>query len=161
MIGTALDMLCGEGRAVALGVFRHGELYTGLVARRRGLGFDHIVGPDELRAEMGLLSGDFRRDYRHFVGAAERQVGLLSLGVFGELLDVSDARARRDARLVRARGRRARFDHFARPARRLAVPLGIDVGRAAFAGLRGLAERFGAGAALGPLFGPSRGVRVA
>ena len=66
VIHTALDMFCGEGRALALGVFRHGELYTGLVARRRGLGFDRIVGPDELRSEMGLLSGDFRRDYRHF-----------------------------------------------------------------------------------------------
>ena len=86
VIHTALDMFCGDGRAIALGVFRHGELHTGLVARRRGMGFDRIVGPDELRSEMGLLSGDFRRDYRHFAAAAERNVAPLSLGVFGELL---------------------------------------------------------------------------
>ncbi len=35
----------------------------------------------------------------------------------------------------------------------LALPLGLDVGRAAFAGLRGLAERFGAGGALAPMLG--------
>jgi hypothetical protein len=33
------------------------------------------------------------------------------------------------------------------------VPLGLDVGRAAFAGLRGLADRFGAGGALSPMLG--------
>lgn len=152
IIGRALDMLCGEGRAVALGVFRHGELYTGLVARRRGLGFDRIVGPDELRAGMGLLSGDFRRDFRHFVAAAERQVGLLSLGVFGELATFQMlARDVTPGSFALAVAARDLIVSPTSPA--LAVPLGIDVGRAAFAGLRGLADRFGAGSALSPLFG--------
>jgi hypothetical protein len=152
VIGTALDMLCGDGRAIALGVFRHGELYTGLVARRRGAGFDRIVGPDELRPEMGLLSGDFRRDFRHFVRAAETEVGLLSLGVFGELptfqMLARDVTPGSFALAVAAR------DLIISPTSpALAVPLGIDVGRAAFAGLRGLVERLGAGAALSPLLG--------
>jgi hypothetical protein len=152
VIGTALDMLCGDGRAVALGVFRHGELYTGLVARRRGLGFDRIVGPDELRASMGLLSGDFRRDYRHFIAAAERQVGSLSLGVFGELgtfqMLARDVTPGSFALAVAAR------DLIISPSSpALALPLGIDVGRAAFAGLRGLADRLGAGAAFAPILG--------
>jgi hypothetical protein len=152
IIGTALDMLCGEGRAVALGVFRHGDLYTGLVARRRGLGFDRIVGPDELRTDMGLLSGDFRRDYRHFVSAAERRVSLLSLGVFGELQTFQMlARDVTPGSFALAVAARDLIISPTSPA--LAVPLGIDVGRAAFAGLRGLADRFGAGAALSPLFG--------
>jgi len=152
VISTALDMLCGEGRAIALGVFRHGDLYTGLVARRRGLGFDRIVGPDELRADMGLLSGDFRRDYRHFMAAAERHVGLLALGVFGELATFQMlARDVTPGSFALAVAARDLIISPTSPA--LAVPLGIDVGRAAFAGLRGLATRFGAGAALSPLFG--------
>ncbi len=125
VIGAALDMLCGEGRTVALGVFRRGELYTGLVARRRGLGFDRIVGPDELRPQMGLLSGDYRRDYRHYAAAP----GALALAVASRELIVSPAS----------------------PA--MALPLGLDLGRAALAGLRGLAERFGAGGALSPVLG--------
>jgi hypothetical protein len=152
VVGTALDMLCGDGRAIALGVFRHGELYTGLVARRRGLGFDHVVGPDELRSDMGLLSGDFRRDYRHFVAAAERQVAPLSLGVFGELMTFQAlARDTTPGAFALAVAARDLIVSPTSPA--LALPLGLDMGRAAFAGLRGLAGRFGAGDALGPLFG--------
>ncbi len=152
LVGTALDMLCSDGKAIALGVFRHGDLYTGLVARRRGLGFDRIVGPDELRAEMGLLSGDFRRDYRHFAAAAERQVGLLSLGVFGELSTFQMlAREVTPGSFALAVAARDLIVSPASPA--LALPLGLDVGRAAFAGLRGLADRFGAGAAFSPFLG--------
>jgi hypothetical protein len=152
VVGTALDMLCGDGKAIALGVFRHGDLYTGLVARRRGLGFDHIVGPDELRADMGLLSGDFRRDFRHFVSAAERHVAPLSLGVFGELATFQalgrDTTPGSFALAVAAR------DLIVSPTSpALALPIGLDMGRAAFAGLRGLADRFGAGGALAPIFG--------
>ena len=152
VIGTALDLFCGEGRAVALGVFRHGELYTGLVARRRGLGFDRIVGPDELRGEMGLLSGDFRRDYRHFASAAERNVGPLALGAFGELLTFQ-ALAQDPAPGAFALAVASRELLLSPVSPALAVPVGLDLGRAAFAGLRGLAERFGAGGALGPMLG--------
>ncbi len=152
VISTALDTLCGEGKAIALGVFRHGELYTGLVARRRGLGFDRIVGPDELRSQMGLLSGDFRRDYRHFAAAAERTVGPLSLGAFGELLTFQSlAQDPAPGAFALAVASRELLISPASPA--LALPLGLDVGRAAFAGLRGLAERFGAGGALSPMLG--------
>jgi len=152
VINTALDMFCSEGRAVALGVFRHGELYTGLVARRRGTGFDRIVGPDELRPEMGLLSGDFRRDYRHFAAAAERDVAPLSLGVFGELLTFQ-ALARDPAPGAFALAVAARDLLISPVSAGLALPIGLDVGRAAFAGLRGLAERFGAGGAFAPMLG--------
>jgi hypothetical protein len=152
VISTAFDLLCGEGRTLALGVFRHGELYTGLVARRRGLGFDRIVGPDELRPQMGLLSGDFRRDYRHFAAAAERDVGPLSVGAFGELLTFQAlAKDPAPGAFALAVASRELLISPASPA--LALPLGLDVGRAAFAGLRGLAERFGAGGALSPMLG--------
>ncbi len=45
VIGSAFDLLCGDGRALCLGVFRHGELYTGLVARRRGSASIKSSGP--------------------------------------------------------------------------------------------------------------------
>lgn len=152
LVSIALDMFCAEGRAVALGVFRHGELYTGLVARRRGLGFDRIVGPDELRTEMGLLSGDFRRDYRHFAAAAERNVAPLSVAAFGELLTFQSlAKDPAPGALALAVAARELLISPVSPA--FAIPLGLDVGRAAFAGLRGLAERLGAGAAFGPMLG--------
>lgn len=152
VLGSALDMLCGEGRTIALGVFRHGELYTGLVARRRGLGFDRIVGPDELRPQMGLLSGDYRRDYRHFAAAAERSVGPLALGAFGELLTFQAlAKDPAPGAFALAVASRELIVSPVSPA--LALPLGLDVGRVAFAGLRGLAERFGAGGALSPMLG--------
>lgn len=152
VLAAAFDLLCGDGRALAMGVFRHGELYTGLVARRRGLGFDYIVGPDELRAEMGLLSGDFRRDYRHFASAAERAAGPLALGVFGELLTFQ-ALAKDPAPGAFTLAVAARDLVISPVSPALALPLGLDVGRAAIAGLRGLAERFGGSGALGPMLG--------
>jgi hypothetical protein len=152
LLGTALDLLCGDGRAVALAVFRHGELYTGLVARRRGTGFDRIVGPDDLRAEMGLLSGDFRRDYRHFAAAAERVVAPLSTAAFGELATFQSL-AKNPAPGAFALAVAARDLLIAPVSPALAVPLGLDVGRAAFSGLRGLAQRFGVGGALAPFLG--------
>jgi hypothetical protein len=151
-IGPALDLFCADGHAVALGVFRHGELYTGLVARRRGLGFDRIVGPDELRAEMGLLSGDFRRDYRHFAAAAERNVAALSVAAFGEL-STFQSLAKNPAPGAFALAVAARDLLLSPVSPALAVPLGLDVGRAAVSGLRGLAERFGVGGTLTPFLG--------
>ncbi|HSQ62836.1 MAG TPA: hypothetical protein VLM85_06460 [Polyangiaceae bacterium] len=84
MVRRAIDSVCGDGRAIALGVFRGGELWTALVARRRGRGFDLLAGPDELRPAMGLLSGEWRRDYRHLVQAVEDRYAPLALGCFAE-----------------------------------------------------------------------------
>ena len=85
MVARALDAVCPDGRAVALGMFKDEELWTAFVARRRGAGFDVIAGPDELRPAMGLLSGDWRRDYRHLVRAAEERYAPLAFGCFAEL----------------------------------------------------------------------------
>ncbi len=82
---AALDSVCRNGRSIVLGMFKDGELWTSFVARRRGTGFDVIAGPDELRPAMGFLSGDWRRDYRHLVHAAEDRYGPLALGCFGEV----------------------------------------------------------------------------
>ncbi len=85
VVRRSLDALCADGKVLALGLFQGGELWTSFVARRRGEGFDVIAGPDELRGEMGIISGDFRRDYPHFVGAVEERYGELSLGCFAEV----------------------------------------------------------------------------
>lgn len=85
VVRRSLDALCADGKVLALALFQNGELWTSFVARRQGPGFDVIAGPDELRHEMGLISGDFRRDYPHFVHAVEARYGELSLGCFAEV----------------------------------------------------------------------------
>jgi len=85
VVHRALDSLCADGKAFCLGMFRDGELWTAFVLRRRGYAFDVIAGPDELRPAMGLLSGDWSRDYRHLVRAVEERYAPLSFGVFAEV----------------------------------------------------------------------------
>ncbi len=90
MVRRAMDAFCKEGHAIAIGAFKAGELWTALALRRGPRGFDLIGGPDELRTAMGLLSGDWRRDYRHLVAAVEDRYAPLALGCFGEV-DTLDA----------------------------------------------------------------------
>ena len=85
MVKRALDTLCPHGQAIGLGMFKDGELWTSFVARRRGASFDLIAGPDELRSSMGLLSGDWRRDYTHLVEAMEERYAPLAFGCFAEV----------------------------------------------------------------------------
>jgi hypothetical protein len=85
VVRRTLDALCPDGRAIALGLFDSGDLWTAFVARRRGAAFDVFAGPDELRPALGLLSGDWRRDYRHLAHAVEDRYGPLGFGCFAEL----------------------------------------------------------------------------
>lgn len=80
------------GKVIVLGLFDKGELWTALVLRHRksqqdgsGGGIDLVLGPDELRAQMGLLSGDWRRDYRHLASTIDQRVGPLGVGLFTEV----------------------------------------------------------------------------
>ncbi|MEB2310929.1 MAG: hypothetical protein OZ921_02275 [Sorangiineae bacterium] len=139
----ALDALCPDGKTLLVGAFHQGELATCLAAHRRATGFDRLVGPGLLRREMGLVSGDWRRDYRHLARAAERTVGELANGCFGELDTfrrlVEEPRPGAWAAAVAAR------DIVLSPAvPAIAVPLGVDAGRAALASVRALADRLGA-----------------
>jgi hypothetical protein len=143
-LGRALDLLCPSDKALVLGVFEGGELATCLVARRRGMGFDRLVGPDELRRELGLLSGDFRRDQRHLAAAIERRVAKIAVGCYGELKTFRTLAGTREpgawARAVAAQ------DLVISPwMPAVAVPLGLDAGRAVFRELTDLASRFGVG----------------
>jgi hypothetical protein len=85
MVHRALDSLCPDGHAMVLGVFRHGDLWTAGVARRRGHAFDVLAGPSDVRLRMGLISGDWRRDYRHVARAVEEQYAPVAMGCFAEV----------------------------------------------------------------------------
>ena len=147
---AVLDALCPKGKALALVVFEQEELSTCLVARRGERGFDALVGPSELRPEVGFLSGDFRRDYRYVARAIEEHVAPLSLACYGEFHTFRRLAASETpgswATAVAAR------DIVLSPAPPvIALPLGVDVGRAAFAGLRVLADRAGMSGLFGGL----------
>ncbi|MFO0550629.1 MAG: hypothetical protein U0271_19705 [Polyangiaceae bacterium] len=141
MIERSLDMVCPRDTSMVVGLFDAGELYTSIALRRGARGsFDWILGPDDLRRDMGLLAGDWRRDYRHLARAVERKMGKLSLGVFSEMstfrtLEV-DATPGAWARAVAIR------DVILSPVPvALGIPLGLDAGRAAFSAARSIAQR--------------------
>lgn len=148
LVARAFDAFCPDGRAVLLGVFDDGHLATSLAARRRGAGFDWILGPDELRAEMGLVSGDWTRDYRHLVRAAELRVGPLALGCFGELDTLQQLAHHNSQPGSWATAVAARDVIISPVAPAVAVPLGIDLGRAAVAAARGIVNRLAASSRL-------------
>jgi hypothetical protein len=142
-IARGLDLLCPYDRALVLGVFDQGELATCLVARRRDGGFDRIVGPDDLRHEMGLLSGDFRRDFRHLAQAVEERIAKVAVGCYGELetfrrLSAADTPGAWAAAVA------AREVVVSPVTPGVVLPLGLDAGRVAFRELRSLAARLGA-----------------
>jgi hypothetical protein len=144
VIHGTLDAVCPGGSSILLGLFEAGELWTSIALRRSHAGtFDWILGPDEIRREMGLLAGDFRRDYRHLSRTIERKIGRISLGCFSEAatfkrLEV-DPSPGAWAKAVAIR------DVILSPVPpALAIPLGIDAGRAAVSALRTVVDRSGA-----------------
>ncbi|EYF05545.1 hypothetical protein [Chondromyces apiculatus] len=140
VVRGTLDVVCPVGKTMLLGLFEKGELWTCIALRRGSRGFNLILGPDEIREDMGLLAGDWRRDYRHLGRAVEHRAGPLSLGCFAEAstfrsLEV-DPSPGAWARAVTVR------DVILSPVTPvLGIPLGIDAGRAAVAALRTVAER--------------------
>ncbi len=150
VINGTLDAICPGGSSVLLGLFEGGELWTSIALRRSTAGtFDWILGPDEIRRDMGLLAGDFRRDYRHLGRTVERKIGKISFGCFAEAstfkrLEV-DPSPGAWAKAVAIR------DVILSPVPpALAIPLGIDAGRAAVSALRSVVDRSGALGIFGP-----------
>ena len=85
MVDRTLSTLCPRGQSIVIGLFDRGRRWTSLALRRgESGGFDWILGPDEVRSEIGLLAGDFRRDYRHLARLMERKVGRVAFGVYAE-----------------------------------------------------------------------------
>jgi hypothetical protein len=150
VVRRTLDALVADGRCIALGLFDGGELWTSFVARRKGGAFDLLAGPEELRPALGLLSGDWRRDYRHFARAVEDRYGPLGCGCFADLETFralqTDSRPGSWSRAVAVR------DVVIAPMpAAVGVALGIDTTRYALRGLRVLTERITPLAAIGPL----------
>ena len=150
VVDRAIDALCGDGRAIALGMFQGGELWTAFVARRRGTGFDVIAGPDELRPDMGLLSGDWRRDYRHLVRVVEERYAPLAFGCFADVstfLELQlDARPGAWSRAVAVR------DVILSPIpSAVGLALGLDGARYAFEQTRGITSQIDALGLIDPL----------
>ncbi len=155
VVRRTLDALCADGRAIALGLFDQGGLYTAFVARRRGSAFDVIAGPDEIRPALGLLSGDWRRDYRHFARAVEERYGPLGFGCFTELTTFRtlqlDGRAGAWSRAVAVR------DIVIAPIPlAVGVALGLDGINYALRGLRVMTGRIAPLAPIGPLLTSAR-----
>jgi hypothetical protein len=140
----AMDALCPVGRVAVVGVFERGALYTALALHRGHKGIDAIVGPQELRPALGLLSGDYRRDAAYLGAAVEQVVGPLSLGCYGEL-STFQALANAPAPGAWAAAAIARDIVIEPLSPGMALPLGLDAGRALLSGVRGLVERFGGG----------------
>ena len=141
-LASALDLVCPDGKAVVMGAFDAGELYTALCLRRRGAAFDMLMGPDRVRHDMGLLSGDFMRDYRYLGQAVESRLGPVAVGCYAEL--ATFRRLAKGAQPGAWASAVATRDVVLTPVTPgLAVPLGVDAGRALLSLAKGLAGRFG------------------
>lgn len=134
------DVVCPSGKSMVIGVFDGGELWTSAALSRRDQRIDRVLGPEPLRRAMGLLSGDFRRDYRHLVEAVEGHLGSLSFGCFAEratlqaLLEAPSPGAWARAVTVR--------DVIVAPfPTGMALALGFDAARATLSALQALGER--------------------
>jgi hypothetical protein len=150
VIHRTMDAVLPDGRALVLGLFDGGDLWTAFVARRRGQGFDVIAGPDELRPLLGLLSGDWRRDYRHLASAVEARYAPLGFGCFAEVGTFralqTDGRAGAWSRAAAVR------DVILSPIPpAVGVALGVDAAHYAWQALTVLTGRISPLAALGPL----------
>jgi hypothetical protein len=159
VVHRTLDALCPDGRAITLGLFDNGGLWTAFVARRRNGAFDVVAGPDELRPALGLLSGDWRRDYRHLARAVEERYAPLGFGCFAELGRFralqTDSQPGAWSRAVAVR------DVLISPMpMAVGVAIGFDGARFALQGLRVLTERITPFAAIGPMVDAAR-TRVA
>jgi hypothetical protein len=136
------DAVCPVGKSILVAAFDGSDLSTSVAVRRGSRGFDRIVGPERVRRDTGLRAGDWRQNYRGVARAAELTVGPLAVGAFAEEHTwVRLIRDRTPGTWAAAVAARDIVFHPIAPA--LAIPLGIDVGRVAWALARDLADRFG------------------
>jgi len=158
LIDRTISAVCPRGSTMLIGLFDAGELWTSIALRRGASGsFDWILGPDELRRDIGLLAGDWRRDFRHLARAIERKMGHVSLGVF------SDATTFQKLEIDPTPGAWARAvavrDVILSPVpAALAIPLGLDAGRAAMSVLFSVAERAQGLGLVSPVLGAMKDV---
>src|SRR5690606_38101829 len=126
---------------MVVGIFDAGELWASLAFSRRDGLVDKVVGTAALRPRMGLLSGDFRRDYRFLQQAAQELVGNLALGAYSER-GILEKLASSPVPGAWARAVAVRDVIFAPFSPVVAVPLGLDLARAGVSLMRMLAESY-------------------
>jgi hypothetical protein len=144
MLDRSFDMVCPPGKTMLIGLFEGHDLWTSIACRRGPVGIDLVLGPAGLRSELGLLSGDFRRDHRHLARHVSDVAGPLSLGCF------TDRHTFRQLEVDPTPGAWAMAvavrDVVLSPVPpAMALPLGLDAGRAAFSALRHVASRIDSG----------------
>lgn len=139
-VQRAMDALCPQDKSIVVGVFHEGDLYTALAARRRGTGFDAVLGPGALRPKMGLLSGEWSRDYRHVLTAVEEVLGPVYQGFFAEFSQLRKLlESDEPGSFARAVALRDLIIAPAGPV--VAVPLAVDTARATLRAARRLVSR--------------------
>ncbi len=144
MVRASFDAVCPVGKSMVLGLFERGELWTSIALRRSEDGISHIIGPEEIRDEMGLLSGDWRRDHRHLARTIEGRVGPLAFGCFAEYATFRALEVDPNVGAW-ARSSFVRDIILSPLPAPMAIPLGIDAGLAAFIAVRNIVERLDSG----------------
>lgn len=147
-IERAFDIVCPVGKTLLFAAFEGSDVATSIALRRGPRGFDRVVGPAELRSEMGLLSGSWARDCRGLSRATELSVGPIALGAFAQGTTWKSLLSGKEAgRWTAALAAKEIVLEPLAPA--VAIPVGIDLGLAAIAMGRGVAHRLGMSAGAG------------
>ncbi len=137
-----LDWACPPGRVLVVGAYAGADLSTAVALVRSPAGFARVVGPARLRGELGLVTGDWRSNARKLVRAIESRIGPVGLGLFAP---------EHTLRWLLGRGEPGAWaaavatgEVLVHPvAVALALPLGLDAGRAAWVLARDLASALG------------------
>ncbi len=157
VVDRTIDTLVPRGRCALLSLYDQGELHTAMIVRRADMQptrFDVVAGPGELRAKVGLVSGEFRRDYRFLLHAVEQMYGPVAVGLHADLPRFQALLAAAPGDWARAVGLR---DIVLSPVPAvLAIPLGVDATRGAASALGRIARQIDPLGIVGPamrLFG--------
>ena len=142
LLRGTLDFVCPPGKTLLFGVFEGSEVTTAVALHRGARGFDRIVGPSQFRRELGLVSVDWTTSCRGLARAVELGVGPVALGCFAQASTWRRLPEEGSGAFARAVAAREIVLHPLAPA--IAIPLGVDVGRAAYALARDLAGKLGA-----------------
>jgi hypothetical protein len=159
IVNGTLDSICPVGRTLVLGLFEDGELWTSIALRRGASGVNLVLGPDEVRSDMGLLSGDWRRDYRHLSRAVEERASDIAFGCYAEVASIRRLEVDPNPGAW-ARAAALREIILAPLPVPVAIPLGIDAGWAAWSALRAVAERLDPMGVVAPAMAAIRDVAI-
>ncbi len=84
MFQRTVGFVVTEGHCFALALFDDNGVHSACALRRSASGFDLVAGPHAIVAQVGLLSGDWRRDYRLVNESVSSLYGPVALGCYAE-----------------------------------------------------------------------------